>query len=255
MPRLIRTSEVEDGIVEVRLDDESGGNHLTQELCDGLIATLEELTGRPDVKVLILSGTPDVFCAGAPRDLLESLADGSLGRHVRDLDLPARLVGFPVPTIAAMEGHAVGGGLAIALCCDLRVAALSKRYGFNFTDLGFTPGMGTTALAPMLAGHALGAEMLMTAKLYKGRELAGSGLLNAVVEGGEVMGTALDLARRLADKPRHVLELLKRTLAAPRLVAVQEAMANEHRMHEACFVQTGTGDTIRQNYHERAPEA
>lgn len=237
-----------DGVYELAMDDAPNGNTLTVALCEALEDGLTEVAARRDARVVILSGRPDIFCAGAPAEILDALAAGAPGLHVRDLALPDRLLSLPLPLIAAMRGHAVGGGLALALCCDMRIAAATSRYGVNFTDLGFTPGMGTTALLPALIGTAYANEMLMTGKLYKGRELAGLGLFNAVTTASDVAGEALMLARRVAEKPRHVLELLKETLAAPRRLALQTAMAREHLMHQICFSHSDTREAVRRHY-------
>ena len=99
---------------------------------------------------------------GSGVEELKQIAAGNL--MVRDLSLPHQLLEFPVPTIAAMEGHAVGGGLVLALLCDVVVAASERRFGLNFTDLGLTPGMGSTRLLAELVGHHFAAEMLLTSR-------------------------------------------------------------------------------------------
>src|SRR6185295_5988387 len=99
----------------------------------------------------------------------------------------------------------------------------------------FTPGMGTTALLPALVGSAFAAEMLLTGKFYKGRELNGRGLFNHVVPRDQVMPLARDLARSIALKQRPVLEMIKDALATSRRVALQEALSRERMMHKASF--------------------
>lgn len=244
--RPVEAAVIEEGIGRLRLDDSEHQNRLTRDVCEQLLAGLAELARRPDLRVLLLGGRRDVFCAGASREALEGIASGAF--EVRDLELPARIIGFPVPVVAALEGHAVGGGLMLALCADITVASESGRYGVNFTDLEFTPGMGATALLPALAGHGFASEMMLTAKLYKGRELAGRGLFQHVVPASEVENLALDLARRIAEKPRHVLELVKETLGAPRRAALLAALEREQQMHRICFSRPGIADAVREKY-------
>ena len=146
-----------------------------------------------------------------------------------------KMLALPAPIVGALEGHAVGGGLVVALCCDVMVAAEERRYSMNFADMGFTPGAGSTSLLPLLVGHHFASEMLMTAKYYKGKELKQRGFFNEVVPAREVVSVAMDMCRRMATKPKHVLELLKETLAAPKRQALRDAMAREAFMHERCF--------------------
>jgi polyketide biosynthesis enoyl-CoA hydratase PksI len=234
------------GICELRMDDPANGNRLTESLCRGLMDALDRLALDQTVKVLILSGRKDVFSGGAPLEALRKISFGIV--HVKDLELPAKLLGFPLPILAAVEGHAVGGGLALAICCDISVAAENRRYGANFTDLGFTPGMGTTGLLPLLVGASFAAEMMITAKFYKGKELRGRSLFTHVVADEQVRQVTIDIAERMAEKPRHVLSMLKESLAAPRLAALKQALQREHEMHERCFADPATKEIIERNY-------
>ncbi|MFN8494513.1 MAG: polyketide synthase [Caldilineaceae bacterium] len=239
-------THVEEGIYKLQINDVAHQNRLSNLLAEELFAAFDELATKPDLKVLLLTGQREVFCAGGAEGLLQELSVGKSASKV--LLLPHKILSFPLPIIGVLEGHAVGGGLTLALCCDLVVAAETGRYGMNFTEMGFTPGAGTTALLPAVVGHHFASEMIMTTKLYKGRELQGRSLFNYIVEADRVMTVALELAGRMAAKPRYVLELLKETLALPRRQAMQAAMSREHLMHKLCFSQPETAVLIRENY-------
>ena len=230
---LVTIERSEAGIAVLRLCDSRNENALTGEFCAVWLDEMHGLALDSELRVLLIAGLPTVFCSGASSAALEMLSNGSF--DVRDLEIPDRILGFPVPVIAAMEGHAVGGGLVAALSCDLVVAASEKRYGLNFTELGFTPGMGITGLLPALAGHHLASEMLLTGRFFRGDDLARRGLFNAALPSVEVFAHALDLARQLTSKPRHVLEMTKSALAEPRRVILAEATSREHLMHRICF--------------------
>jgi polyketide biosynthesis enoyl-CoA hydratase PksI len=246
MPK-VHVTPVEEGIFRLTMDDPKNGNRLGEELYRELMSALEDLSRDGNLKVLIISGRKDVFCAGGSLDFLRKLAVGKTDE--RDLfALPHRLLSFPLPIIAEMQGHAVGGGLTLALFCDITVAAEGSRYGVNFTSMGFTPGMGTTAVLPALAGHHFAVEMIFTAKIYKGKELRGRGLFNYVVPACDVSGMVTDIARRMAEKPRYVLEMLKDTMSLPRRRALQSAMTSEQMMHKTCFGQPGTAELIETSY-------
>jgi polyketide biosynthesis enoyl-CoA hydratase PksI len=215
-------------------------------LCQELEQLLDQLARDDSTKVVILRGRPDVFSSGAPREILEGIFQGQL--DVKDVELPRRLLAFPRPIIAALEGSAAGGGLTMAMCCDITVAAENQRYGVNFASMGFTPAMGTTGLLPLLVGRDFALEMMLTAKFYKGRELAGRGLFTHIVPAKEVYPLARDIASRIAEKELTVISMIKDTLATPRLAALQEVMSREHLMHKICFARPETRAIIEKNY-------
>jgi polyketide biosynthesis enoyl-CoA hydratase PksI len=246
MSDVLHVTRPEAGICELHMDDAANRNGLGEALVRGLMTAFASLATDSSVKVVLLKGRADVFCAGAT---LESLRDVAHDRvRVKDVELPATVVGCPVPVVAAIEGHAVGGGLALALCCDIQVAAEESRYGTNFAELGFTPGMGTTTLLPLAVGHGRASEMMMTARFYKGREMAGTGLFTHVVPRADVAALALDIARNIARKDRVVIELLKDTLGAPKRAGLQQAISREHLMHQICFQRPETLRAIEENY-------
>ncbi|HJZ96743.1 MAG TPA: polyketide synthase [Candidatus Solibacter sp.] len=247
MPALVRTDRSSEPVALLRIDDPATNNRLSERLCAEIEEALADLAGNRAIRVLLLSGSPRVFCAGATIESLRRIAGGEF--HVRDLATARRILEFPVPVVAAVEGHAVGGGLLLAACCDITVASESSRYGVNFTDLGFTPGMGATALLPSLLGPQFAAEMMFTAKFYKGRELKHRGLFTHVVPSAQVLPRARGIADRIAVKPRHVLEMLKETLALPRRMALQGAVARESLMHRICFALPGTAKLIEDAYN------
>jgi len=234
------------GIFELKMSDPEGKNLLTEKSMRDMMDSLDGLAQSPDIKVLLITGGPETFSGGASLEKLKRLAAGE--EDLALWELPGRIVGFPVPVIAAMEGNAVGGGLMLALCCDMTVAAEERRYGLNFTALGFTPGMGATRIVPLLVGHGKGMEIILTGKNYRGRELAGTGLFNSVVPAADVRETALDLARRIADVPRRVIELMKHSLSEDRAAALESAARRELEMHRECFDDPETARRIDESY-------
>jgi len=238
---------LEPHVYRLTMRDDANGNRLDEGLLAPMLQALGILAARPDLKVVVLEGGQDVFCAGASLDFLRRLARREIAERAW-AELPRDFLSFPVPIVGAARGHAVGGGLMLALYCDVVVAADESRYGLNFSDLGFTPGMGATELLPELVGAHFASEMLLTGKLYRGRELHDKGLFNHIVPRQNVDGVVLELARRIAEKPRHVLSLLKDVLSAPRRRALQAALEREESMHAACFAAPGTAQLIEDHY-------
>ncbi|MCY0992363.1 polyketide synthase [Nannocystis sp. ILAH1] len=243
---LVEVTLERDGVAVLTMRDAAGKNAFSRAFAAALTRALEDLGRRADVRVCVVAGLPEAFSAGGDRDVLLGLADGTIAPY--DLLLTRALLEVPVPTIAAMAGPAVGGGLVFGLACDMVVMARESRYGANFMDLGFTPGMGATRLVQFAFGEYVGAEMLYGSQYFRGEQLAGRGQVNAVVPRVEVLPRALDMAARIADKPRAALLLLKRALALPRRRAFEEARTVESMMHEVCFADPETVARIRTNY-------
>lgn len=247
MSKKILVSRKEEGIFQLIINDAENENQLSTDLSVEFMTALDNLSKERELRVLILSGIKKVFCAGGSLQVLQKLAQGEV--EVKSFySVPNKLLNFPLPVIGALEGHAVGGGLILALCCDILVASENSRYGVNFTDLGFSPGMGTTTFLPALAGYHFSSEMMFTAKLYKGSELRDRGIFNYIVPSEEVLGRSLDIARRISEKPKHVLEMLKHTLSLPRRQALQVALSYEYLMHKLCFKRPETAAIIEANY-------
>ncbi len=236
----------EQGVAELWMHDDARKNAFSREFVDALLARMAELSRDRRSKVCILRGLPEVFCAGGDRRVLLDLAEGNLAPY--DLELTRTLLELPVPTIAAIEGHAVGGGLVFGLACDMVVLARESRYGSNFMDLGFTPGMGTTRLLQFAVGEYLAAEMMFGCQYFKGSHFEGRTMVNAVVPRARVLTRARELAARITDKPRIAIELLKRQLALPRRLAFEQARTSESMMHQICFADPSTQQRIRDNY-------
>lgn len=247
MSNVLNMTTVEPGIVRLAISDPYRENRLSYELVDQMMAALAELAPDPTIKVLLVTGTEEIWCAGGTLRMLKEMASGEYDER-RLLALSERLLSFPVPVIGALEGHAIGGGLALALCCDVLVAAENRRYSVNSTNMGFTPAMGLTVLLPAAVGHHFASEMIFTGKYYQGRELARRRLFNAVVPGDEVLDKALDLAQRIAEKPRYVLELLKDSLALPKRHLLQDAISREPIMNKICFSHPDIATMLDETY-------
>lgn len=237
---------VEPGIAELVLEDDAAQNRLSEEMAADLMQVLGNEELREKAKVVLLTGTREVFCAGATLALVRRLTEGVLERKF--FEVASKLLSFPVPLIAVLEGHAVGGGLSLSMCCDMAIAAEGSRYGFNFSELGLTPGLGTTGLLPMLVGPSFAAEMLYTGKLYRGSELRARGLFTHVLPAPRVREEALSVARRIAEKELYVLRMLKNTLSMSKRQTLQLAESREELMHGLCIREPGLRQRAEQAY-------
>lgn len=236
---LVTTGHVADGVVTLTMSDPATDNALGEDMVRALKYAFEEVAGDPTARAIVLLGG-EVFSSGAPRQLLARFATGEL--KPTEIWLPKVLLDCPIPVIAAMAGHAVGGGFALGLAADLVLIARESRYGFTFMNLGFSPGMGTTRLAEQVLSPAVAHELLYTGEMRRGAGFEGSSGFNAILPAGGVVPHALDLAMRIAEKPRAALEVLKRTLSLPRRRAFEESLTLEALMHQ---VTLASPETIR----------
>ncbi|TFG61541.1 MAG: enoyl-CoA hydratase [Spirochaetales bacterium] len=237
------------GIAQLFMEDREGKNIFSDSFIEEFLKALDEIENRKDVKVLIIKGLPDTFCGGAEKQALIDLCDGKM--VVKDLVLSERLISFPLPVIAAMEGHAVGGGFVLGLCSDIVIIARESRYGTVFMNMGFTPGMGTTTLLPELVGPFIAYEMMFTGKRFKGSELAVKGIhINYVLPRAEVYPKAMDIALQIAEKNVKSLRILKYALSAKKKKLLIEARVQEDMMHTITFGLPETKKTIEDVYIE-----
>jgi enoyl-CoA hydratase len=203
-----------DGIAEVTLNRPAARNALNLELVRALHAALGELAGRDDVRVLILRGAGEkAFAAGADigdlyartsREALLSV-NGRLFQAVED---------FPAPTIAAIRGFALGGGLELALACDLRVVADDAKLGLPEVSLGIFPAAGGTRRLPRLIGDGLARELVFTGHIVGAEEALRIGLANRVVPAARLEEEARALAAEIARNGALALRVAKLALLA-----------------------------------------
>jgi polyketide biosynthesis enoyl-CoA hydratase PksI len=244
--KLVQLSYSADGIATMQMRDAASKNGLTPHFIEDLINCLNEVKANEDLKVLLMTGLPDVFCSGADLDTLVKLCKREL--KPVDIILSKMILDIPVPVISAMEGHAIGGGLALGLCADVAVLAEESRYGCSFMNMGFTPGMGITKLMEHYMSPAVAQEMQYTGKFYQGKSLIGKTNFNYILPKAEVMDKALELAEAMAEKPRKALSVLKRYQSMTRRKMFEETYSIETMMHELTFNEEEILKTIQENY-------
>ncbi len=244
--RRVTTTKDASGITTLSMQDVAGKNAFNLPFVAELEACLAEIGQDREVKVVVLVGLPDVFCSGAPRELLVKLARGE--EVPADIVLSKAVLDLPVPVVAAMEGHATGGGLALGLCADIVLLARESRYGASFMNLGFTPGMGITRLLEHVLSPALAHELMYTGEFRRGVDFSTRTGVNYVLPRAEIRPKAFDVASRIAEKPRVALETLKRWLSLGRRRAFEDTRTIETMMHEITFRQDAVRERIEDEY-------
>jgi polyketide biosynthesis enoyl-CoA hydratase PksI len=185
-----------------------------------------------DVRVIVLEGLPDIFCGGGSRDDLA----GVTGRQSLDKWPFVRAAAdCPLPVVAAAQGHAIGGGLLLALYADVTVFSETASYAANFMAYGFTPCLGASYIVPAKLGATLGAEMLLTGQAFQGRTLAQRGVASPIVPASRVLDHSRAIAVRIARAPRRSLEILKAVMAQAAREQAEVALARELPGHLETF--------------------
>ena len=209
-------------------------NAYTTEMGDEVTHAIRDVGRDPEVRVVILTGAGKAFCAGADLEHLKAHEQGknvSKGPRLGEEDflrkLPLEIVDYPKPILAAINGHAVGVGMTMAMPCDIRIAAEDAKLGFIFGRLGILPGLGSSHLLPHLVGMTRAQELVLTAKKILGREAAEIGLVNKAVPKDEVLATTRAMALEMAEVDPIVLSYAKRALHFGAQHFMAEAMKNE----------------------------
>jgi 2-(1,2-epoxy-1,2-dihydrophenyl)acetyl-CoA isomerase len=211
--------DVEDGIATLTLDEPDSRNAFTRPVADDLSARLDDLEERSDVRCVVVEGSGPAFSAGGDikrmRERLDSdeptdEAVHALARRTRDTI--ARLLTLPVPTVAKIDGPAVGAGANLALACDVLLASESASMGFVFRQVGLTVDMGTSYLLPRVVGINVAKELVFTGEVLDAERSADLGLFNHVYADDEFDQEVRALVERIASGPTVALGHAKRLL-------------------------------------------
>ncbi len=208
----VRYETGDDGVALITLDAPDRRNAMNLALVDDMVAAVERASSDDAVGAVLVTGAGTAFCAGAALDhLADPGADKELGlRHVYEGFLS--VARCPLPTIAAVNGPAVGAGMNLALACDVRIASPSARFVARFLDLGLHPGGGHTWLLDRLAGPQTAAAAVLFGESLDGEDAARVGLAWRCVAEQDLLGVARAMAARAASMPRELSIRTKQTL-------------------------------------------
>ena len=213
--------DIDEGVAVLTLNLPAKRNAMTPELTRDFRDAVEEVRGRQDVRVLVLTGAGSAFCAGGDLAMLERMMGQAPEQNRREMGEFYRsylsLLHIEAPVIAALNGTAIGAGACLALACDLRIAAESARLGFTFLNLGLHPGMGATHLLPQIVGPAHAADLIFTGRIVSAAEALTMGLVNKVVPPDKLMTETRSVAREIAGKSPNSVRAAKRALARPKI--------------------------------------
>lgn len=218
---IVLTERPHEHITIVRLNRPKVLNALSNVLMEQLVQTLEVLDGDGVTRAVVLTGDDRAFAAGA--DIAEFATDGPR------LEVWDRLWAVGLPVIAAVRGVALGGGLELAMSCDLMVVADDARLGQPEINLGVMPGAGGTQRLTRTVGKTLATEMILLGRELSGREAEQHGLANRSVPAERVMPVALEMAKALAKKAPAAVRVAKRAIGRAFEDSLHAALIDERR--------------------------
>ena len=213
-----------DRVVFLTLNRPQQGNLLNLELANELGDACRQINEDDGVWAVVLAGAGDAFCRGSDLSQLYAAAGEAISAaRLRELNPAAvasqAMAAVNCPVIAAISGAALGAGLELALCCDIRIAAENAQFGFPEASQGLIPGGGGTQRLPRIVGRGKAAEMLLAAESIDAAEAYRVGLVSEVVTAGELLGRAEELAWKIAALGpialRYTKEALNKGLELP----------------------------------------
>ncbi|MBI3395835.1 MAG: enoyl-CoA hydratase/isomerase family protein [Spirochaetia bacterium] len=239
------------------LDDPSTRNAFSLELAMAFNRALDDLASHePLLRALVITGRNGVFSSGGDLGLLRSFAEKPAAENKEFMysfyRLFLRVRDMPFPVLAAVNGHAIGASLAMALACDLRYFEPDAKYAFNFVRIGIHPGMGSTYLAIEAAGMAQAQELLLTGRTVSGDEMLRRGLCHGVYDGDVMLERVLAVAEEIAGASPLAVRLTKRSLFAAE-AALNQALENEADSQAKTYLTADFKEAMKAVEEKRKP--
>lgn len=203
------TVTVTDRVATLTLNNPDERNTLTAPMVAEITSAMDAIESNPEIGALIVTGAAPAFCAGANLGNLAEATGESLGVIYEGF---LRIARSPLPTIAAVNGAAVGAGMNLALGCDLRIAARRAKFDTRFLQIGIHPGGGHTWMLRRITGPQAAFATVVFGEILDGVEAERVGLVWKCVDDDQLLAEAQKLASRAADVPRPLLESVKKTI-------------------------------------------
>lgn len=250
----------DEGVVTLTFNRPETRNSMTPAMGEEVIRAVKEISADREARVVVLTGAGKAFSSGGDLSMLARDAglnkEGeSMGGSPRDFyNQYLTIRQLPMPTIAAVNGHAIGAGLAIALACDLRIAVADAKMGMTFTRLGIHPGMGSTWTLPRLIGTSRACELFFTGRIIDAAEAERMGLLNRAVSRDEFPAAVRTLAREIASASPIVNRMLKKSIYRGVSHSLDEMLDYESLNQGITFTTEDAREGIKAVMEKREPK-
>jgi len=203
--------DVTDAVATLTLNNPGERNTLTAPMVAEILSAMDDIESNDGVGAIVVTGAPPAFCAGANLGNLAESSEESLGSIYEGF---LRIARSPLPTLAAVNGPAVGAGMNLALGCDVRLAARRARFDTRFLQIGIHPGGGHTWMLRRIAGPQTAFAAVVFGEVMDGAEAERVGLVHRCVDDDQLLGAAQEMAARAASAPRELVVEVKKTILA-----------------------------------------
>ncbi|WP_457638094.1 enoyl-CoA hydratase/isomerase family protein [Oceanithermus sp.] len=246
--------EVKDNVALVTFTRPKALNALAADVLTEIAEVTEVIADDPEVKVAVFTGEGKAFVAGADIAEINALKDVFVGREysLGGQEVMNHIASLPVPTIAAINGYALGGGLELALACDLRVAARGAKLGLPEVGLGLIPGFGGTQRLPRLIGAGRAMDLILTGRHVPAEEALQLGIVNRVAD--DALAAAIELAGQIKKNSPVALALAKEAVARGSDVPLPEALEIEADLFGMACTTHDMREGTKAFLEKRAPE-
>jgi enoyl-CoA hydratase/carnithine racemase len=247
---LVETS-LENHVALLRLTRPEVRNALSPEMMEEIASELERLDADPEARCVVIAGSDEVFAAGAD---IKAMSERSFSEalHHPAASFWKRLAAVKTPMIAAVSGWALGGGCELALACDMIVASDSAQFGQPEITLGIIPGGGGTQRLARVLGKQRAMDLVLTGRRITAQEAHAVGLVNEVAPKGRWLEAAMEMARRVAERPPIAARLAKQAVLTADEASLSAGLDAERRLYELAMA---TEDRIEgmQAFLEKRP--
>lgn len=254
--------EERDGILTLTLNQPDLRNPISDgPTIDALEAAIKAADADIGVRVVVLTGAGTAFSSGgnintmrAGQGLNDPLPAATRRNYRNGIQrLPLLFEAIEVPVIAAVNGAAIGAGCDLACMCDIRIASKHAKFAESFVKLGIVPGDGGAWLLPRIVGFSKASEMAFTGDLLSAEEALACGLVSRVVEGDQLMETAMELARRIAANPPYAVRMTKRLLREGRMASLASILETSAAAQALCHATKDHEEAVEAFLEKRAP--
>src|SRR5438874_4935572 len=255
----LRVDRRDDGVVVLTLALPDRRNAMTGELTTAWGTTMAKLRGDRSARCIVVTGEGSAFCAGGDLSWIAESPDMNVDK-IRDRMLPFYRTWLSIreleaPSIAAINGHAVGAGLCLALACDIRYAARGAKLSAPFTQLGMHAGMAATYLLPEVVGRAAARDLLLTGRAVTADEALTLGLVSAVYDdAAELLDRAMEAAASIASAGPIATRLTKAGLRAGGHRSLEEALQYEALAQPVTFATDDLREGLAASRERRTPQ-
>ena len=253
----LRLDRPSPGVVRLTLDNPDMRNAMSDEMTSSWVRVIDQIAADRSVRAVVVTGAGSAFCSGGDTGWISSEPDASVD-HLRNRMVPfyrawLAIRKLEVPTIAAVNGHAIGAGLCLALACDIRYAATGAKLGVPFVKLGMHAGMAGTYLLPNVVGAAHARDLLLTGRVIEAEEALRMGLVSQVFESASFDDEVLAIVGDIAATAPIATRLTKIALADGGHADFESALQWESMAQPITLATADLQEGIRASREKRAP--